>query len=126
MIEIKKYRLWDSLDNLLDCYETGRADFSFVYQHSLVLLFNDYCSLLNIEQIPYYQISRYLSDPSYLSKYLKEPFPDQVFSNMFLMAIQTHEQGLMIKAYEGLLDYVYGQLGGFDIDGWHIRTLLNK
>lgn len=96
MIEIKKYRLWDSLDNLLDCYETGRADFAFVYQHSLVLLFNDYCSLLNIEQIPYYQISRYLSDPSYLSKYLKTPFPDQIFSNMFLMAIESHEQGLKI------------------------------
>lgn len=122
MIAIKKYRLWDSLDNLLDCYETGRADFAFVYQHSLVLLFNDYCSLLNIEQIPYCQISRYLSDPSYLSKYLKTPFPDQVFSNMFLMAIETHEQGLMMKAYEKLLDHVYGQLGGFDIDGWHIRT----
>src|SRR5690554_5091223 len=77
MIEIKKYRLWDSLDNLLDCYETDRVDFTFVYQHSLVLLFNDYCALLNIEKIPYYQISHYLSVPSYLSQYLKTPFPDQ-------------------------------------------------
>lgn len=122
MKEIMKYRLWDSYDNLLDCYESERKDFGFVYYQSLLLLFNDYCSLLSIEQIPFYQITRYLSDPLYILKYLKTPFPDPKFSELFLMAVETHEREMMIELYGKLLNHVYQQSGEFNIDGWNIRT----
>lgn len=122
LIEIRKYSLWDTFDNLLDCFETGGKDFVFVYHQSLLQLFNDYCSFLNIEQIPFYQITRYLSDPNYLSKYLKEPFPDREFSEMYVEAIEILEQRQMIEIYEKLLNHVYQKLGGFNIDGWHVRT----
>jgi predicted nucleotidyltransferase len=120
--EIKKYGLWDSFDNLLDCFETQRKDFDFVYHQSLSLLFKEYCFFLNIEQIPFYQITRYLSDPRYLSKYLKAPFPDQEFCEMYLMAVETEARDMMIEIYEKLLSHVYEQTGGFNIDGWNIRT----
>src|SRR5690554_3779093 len=39
LLEIKKYGLWDAYDNLLDCYETERQDFDFVYYNSLLTIF---------------------------------------------------------------------------------------
>src|SRR5690606_15743195 len=77
LIELKKYGLWDELDNLLDCYEVGRLDFEFVYFNAMHHLYRVYCSILNIEEIPNYQLMRYFSEASYLDKYIKEPFPDQ-------------------------------------------------
>src|SRR5690554_1121922 len=120
--EIKKYSLWDNFDNLIDCFENQRKDFDFVYYQSLLKLFDDYCSLLNIEQIPFYQVTRYLSDPSFLSKYMKSPFPDQEFNRLFLVAIETQDRGMKLEIYEKLLNHVFQNSGGFNIDGWSIRT----
>lgn len=86
----------------MDCYECQRIDFEFVYYQSLLLLFHEYCALLNIEKIPFYQITRYISDSDYLSTYLKAPFPDEKFSEMFLIAIGCKEQDIKIKMYEEL------------------------
>lgn len=71
VLEIKKYELWDALDNLKDCYEQDKMDFSFTYHNSLVNLFLVYCQYLNLEMIPFYQIYAYLEDPIYLQKYSK-------------------------------------------------------
>lgn len=120
--EIKKYMLWDTYDNLLDCYESNRADFDFVYHQSLFVLFSEYCFLLNIEQIPYYQITRYLTDIYYLQKYLKAPFPDENFAILFLKATEAKDRELMITLYGKLLEHVYKHTGTFRIDGWHIKT----
>ncbi|MBP1996527.1 nucleotidyltransferase domain-containing protein [Paenibacillus eucommiae] len=68
MMELKKYGLWDDLDNLQDCYEQQRIDFHFLYYHSLFRLFTTYCAYLKLEKIPYYQISSYLLDSTYLNK----------------------------------------------------------
>ena len=48
VLEIKKYRVWDALDNLKDCYEQERKDFTFTYYNELANLFMEYCQLLNV------------------------------------------------------------------------------
>ncbi|TCZ79321.1 hypothetical protein E0485_05505 [Paenibacillus albiflavus] len=120
--ELKKYGLWDAFDNLLDCYDNQRMDFDFVYHESLLGLFQGYCTLLNIEQIPFYQITRYLSDPFYLSKYMKALFPDKEFSKMFLMAIEASERDIKLQIYGRLFNHVIQKSGGFNNDGWNVRT----
>lgn len=124
LIEMKKYSLWDAYDNLLDCLEQKRSDFSFVYYNSLCNLFDMYCSVLQLEHIPHYQISRYLTEDSYLRKYLKHPFPDQQFSIMFIEALNADNTDKMIHCYNNMTEYVLKETGGFNIDGWKLRSNL--
>lgn len=120
--EIMKYGLWDRLDNVLDCYEHGRDDFHFVYHHSLLLLFHDYCAWLHVEQTPYYQISQYLVEPEYLTKYLKSAFPDAEFGKLFQAAMECHDRSLMVEMYQNMTNHVLRKMEGFHIDGWRVRT----
>lgn len=121
-VEIKKYSLWDAFDNFLDCYENHRVDFDFVYYQSLLRLFQGYCFLLNLEQIPFDHIMRYLSDHRYLDKYIKCPFPDREFSLMFLEAMQCKHKDKKIQLHEALLKRVFQKTGGFEIDGWSLKS----
>ncbi|MCK9525711.1 MAG: nucleotidyltransferase domain-containing protein [Limnochordia bacterium] len=121
-VEMRKYHLWDTFDNLCDCYEHQQPDFDFVYHQSLLLLFQGYCAILNVEQIPFGHISRYLSDPAYLHKYLKAPFPDPDFSCIFLEAMTCQDSVGRMRRYDSLLNHVFQKSGGFQVDGWRLRT----
>ncbi|MGE7929082.1 nucleotidyltransferase domain-containing protein [Lysinibacillus xylanilyticus] len=122
VLEIKKYILWDSLDNLKDCFEQKRVDFAFVYFNSLAKLFSEYCQFLRLESIPYNQVHSYLVDPVYVKKYLKSVFPDSIFKEMFLKALQEADKQKMMETYEDLVNHVFNQMGGFKIDGWKIKS----
>lgn len=122
VLEIKKYGLWDTLDNMKDCYEKGRGDFTFVYHNALAYLFMEYGQFLTIDMIPSYQIHAYLGDPIYLQKYMKPAFPDERFKHIFLHAMQESNAQKMMELYEELVSYVLKQMGGFHIDGWHVKS----
>lgn len=126
VLEIKKYSLWDSLDNLKDCFEQQRVDFPFVYFNSLANLFSEYCQFLRLESIPYYQVHSYLIEPTYIKKYLKNVFPDSIFKEMFLKALLEVDKQKMVEAYELLVNHVFHQMGGFKIDGWKIKSTVEK
>jgi hypothetical protein len=121
-LELKKYTIWDDLDNLKDCFEQQRADFHFSYHNSLFRLMTAYCTFLRIENVPYYQIHSYLSNSTYLDKYLKESFPDEQFKQSFINALQEVDRMKMMECYEQLSQYVLNQMGGFEIDGWKLRS----
>ena len=125
VLEMKKYSIWDSLDNLKDCFEQKREDFHFVYHLSLANLFSAYCHFLCLETIPYYQIHSYLSDSTYSNKYLKNIFPDTTFKNTFIKALQEVEGQKMIEVYEELVSHVFNQMGGFNIDGWKLKSQID-
>ena len=122
VLEIKKYELWDALVNLKDCYEQDKMDFSFTYHNSLANLFLVYCQFLNLEMIPFYQIYAYLEDPIYLQKYSKLAFPDEDFREIFMRAMHEDNAEKMMASYEAVVEYVLIQMGGFHIDGWHIKS----
>jgi predicted nucleotidyltransferase len=124
--ELIKYGIWDSLDNLHDLHEQKRADFSFVYQNSLRELFDQYCQTLGVEAIPYYQIGSYLTEPVYLQKYLKQPFPDEAFASKFVQAAAASSEDDMVHHYEYLCHHVLNKLGGFSVDGWKMRSPIEK
>jgi len=122
VLELKKYGLWDMLDNAKDCYEQKRGDFIFVYHHALATLFMEYGQFLNVDTIPTYQIHAYLVDPIYLQKYMKSAFPDEHFKQMFLHALKERNTEQMLESLEALVSYVLKQMGGFCIDGWHVKS----
>jgi hypothetical protein len=121
-LEFIKYAIWDSADNLQDLYEKGRSDFRFVYHNSLKVLFDQYCQFLAVEQIPFYQIGSYLSEDSYLKKYLKEPFPDKEFSALFLESLTADAESEMVSFFEKLSSHVLTKMGSFTIDGWKLKS----
>jgi hypothetical protein len=121
-VELKKYAIWDDMDNLKDCFEQQRADFNFTYHNSLFRLVTAYCTFLKLENVPYYQIHSYLSKSAYLDKYLKQSFPDEQFKQTFLNAIQEVDRNKMMERYEQLSQHVLNQMGGFEIDGWKLRS----
>ncbi|MEQ2527859.1 nucleotidyltransferase domain-containing protein [Bacillaceae bacterium CLA-AA-H227] len=125
MIEMKKYAIWDAMDNLKDCFEQEKEDFHFVYYNLLAKLFWEYGQFLNIETIPHYQIISYLTDPAYLKKYLKTAFPDTEFKVAFVKAMQLTNRQKMIVAYEELSTHVLTNMGGFQIDGWKLKSDVN-
>ncbi|MGM0845269.1 MAG: nucleotidyltransferase domain-containing protein [Bacillota bacterium] len=125
-LELTKYAIWDNLDNLQDIYEKKAEDIRFVYHNSLNILFDQYCHFLSVEQIPYYQKKSYLSEKNYLKKYLKNPFPDEVFSEMFLKALQMTKENQMVEMYEKLSNYVLSEMGGFSINGWKMKSSIEK
>ncbi|WP_421378694.1 nucleotidyltransferase domain-containing protein [Bacillus salacetis] len=125
-VEFIKYAIWDSADNLLDLYEKGGSDLRFVYFNSLKELFNQYCQFLAVEQIPFYQIGAYLSDETYLKKYLKDPFPDKDFSSLFLKSLSAGTEEEMVSYFEKLSSYVLVKMGGFTIDGWKLKSPIEK
>ena len=124
-LELMKYNLWDLLDNLSDGFEQDREDFDFVYYNSLRVLYEEYARYLRKEIIPFDQVFRYMSDPHFLEKYLAKGFPDTNFRDKFLRCLKDRENGSKMKIYEELTDYVLDQMGGFTIDGWKIRSLVD-
>jgi hypothetical protein len=125
-LEFIKYAIWDSLDNLEDLYEKGGEEFGFVYHNSLKVLFDQYCQYLGVEQIPYYQIASYLSEENYLKKYLKEPFPDQDFSKVFQKALKVTAKEEKMMQFRKLSSHVLAKMGGFEIDGWKMKSPIEK
>jgi hypothetical protein len=125
-LELMKYGLWDTLDNLEDLYDKGADAWEFVYHNSLRVLFDEYCQFLSVEQIPYYQIGSYLSEESYLKKYLKVPFPDEEFSSLFLQALNVSGREEKFLTFKRLSSHVLTKMGGFSIDGWKVKTPSEK
>jgi hypothetical protein len=96
--------------------------FKYTYHKALLRLFKAYCAFLRLEDIPYYQIFAYLSEPKYLDKYLKIGFPDEEFKKIFKQAIQKENMNKMMECYEQLSQYVLNQMGGFEINGWKLHS----
>lgn len=125
-LEFIKYHIWDTQDNLNDCYEQNRSDFQFVYYNSLKILFEQYSRYLRIELIPFYQILKYLSDSRFMDKYLTKPFPDEWFCNKFISSLKANENDKKITLFNELTNHVLEKMGGFNIDGWRIRSSVDK
>jgi len=45
---------------------------------------------------------------------------------MFLKALLEVDKQKMVEAYELLVNHVFHQMGGFKIDGWKIKSTVEK
>jgi hypothetical protein len=51
-------------------------------------------------------------------------FHDEEFVKMFVKAINIKDKSQMIKEYQKLTNHILDKMGGFNIDGWKIKSLL--
>jgi predicted nucleotidyltransferase len=121
-VEILKYMLWDTLDNLRDLHERESKSFTYAYHDALRQALSFYSRFLGVEIPSLTHVHEYLTDQETRGKYLQPEFPDSIFSNLFTRAITATSPPEMMNCFEEIADHIYGKTGEFKIDGWKIRT----
>lgn len=122
LVELNKYHLWDELDNLGETLEKNPNGFYFVYYSGLrdiYEIYSKYCKM-NVAQI--HKIERFLTEKRDKEKYLIEDFLDKKFVSLFSKALNLDSKNKMFIAYRKLCLHVFKKMGGFEIDGWKVRS----
>jgi len=121
-IASERYFFWDLLDNLRDLDERGDPGFTHAYHHHVHEVYAFYARCLQAPVLPARQLSAYLTDARARKKYLLAPFPDRRFTVLLLTALRAREQRAQRRAAEALTQYATERLGGFEVDGFRLRT----
>ncbi len=121
-IELAKYHIWDMLDNLEEIFESDGREFFFVYYNYLNNLYEVYSKLLRFDSIPVHKLRRFLINGREKKKYHISNFPDGDFVRMYVRALNIENNSKMMKEYKKLTNYVLKKMGGFNIDGWKIKS----
>lgn len=125
-IERMKYSIWDKRDNLEEIYDANGDEFDFVYYNFIGDLFENYSEFLGFEKIPKNKVKRFLTNEKDRKKYNINEFPDKSFVEMFVKAMNLKNRSEMMEIYDKLTNRLLGKMGGFNIDGWKMRTPLDK
>jgi hypothetical protein len=116
------YGLWDALDNFRDAVEGGAPNLTWVYMHCL----NDLlCSYAHFRGDSFVHASRtyaYLTSNQLEQKYLQRPFSDPMFGRRLAAAMLETDASKMLPTLEALTRYVHRKMGGFEIDGFRLRS----
>lgn len=121
-IELAKYHLWDMLDNLEEVFETDSGEFFFVLYNYLNQLFEIYAKFLQFDSLPVHKLRKFLVNEKDKKKYHISDFPDKKFVKMYVNAINIKNKSKIMKEYQNLTKYVLEKMGGFNIDGWKIKS----
>ncbi len=125
-IEAAKYHLWDLRDNLEEVYEADSPAFYLACYGALEELFQTYAGYLRYDRLPAHKLHKILTTAAERDKYRVPEFFDPPFLKIFLPALDLKNKSVMIKEFRQLTDYVLHKMGGFEINGWRLRTTVEK
>jgi predicted nucleotidyltransferase len=113
--ELAKYSIWDGVDEL-----QGKEGANFTYLYALTLnkIFESYCEFLGVEKMAPSKVYRYFTDAKFRKNYGVNDFPDSQFAGLFVRAFDAQSLGNVRK----LAMHAQKIMGGFDIDGWKLKT----
>ena len=116
------YGLWDNLDNFRDAVETGAPDLAWQYHHSLMAVLRTYARHAG-DCVPRFQKAHAaLTSDLMARKYAQRPFTDAVFGRRFAAAMLEADPAKMLPTLEALTRYAHRKMGGFEIDGFRLRS----
>ncbi len=121
-VELAKYQIWDMRDNLEEVFEEGAQEFFFVYYNHLNGLFESYAEFLRFDSVPAHKLRRLLVNEKDKKKYHIRDFPDKEFVKMFVKAMSLKDKSRMMREYQKLTNHVLDKMGGFNIDGWKVKS----
>ena len=121
-IELGKYNVWDMCDNLEEVFAANSEEFFFVFHNYLNLLFETYAKFLRFDSMPIHKLRRFLVNKDDKKKYHVSDFPDKRFVKMFMSVLPLKDKSEMMTQYKKMTKHVLKEMGGFDIDGWKIRS----
>ena len=122
--ELNKYELWDMLDDLQDGFENDRDDFDFIYYCNLDKLLSLYMKYI---KYPYHKktILGNITSEIVKNKYLLEELPDKQISGLIKNCIILKNKEDRMKNYELLINKILNLTGGFDIDKFEFKSLVD-
>ncbi len=85
------------------------------------LVMNTYAKFLQAETPSPGKLHRFLGDAGFRRRYKIEPLPDRVF----VQKLESCLEKASLKRLERLTAHVLAKMGGFEIDGWKLRTPAN-
>jgi len=121
-IEIKKYHLWDLLDNLDEAYNNKEINFDFIYYNFLNEMKDIYFKAKQYHFIQAHKTERLIFDKKNQKKYLVRELEDKKFKSLFKKCLEVKSKKDKIEAFKNLNRHILKELGGFNIDGWKIKT----
>jgi hypothetical protein len=120
--ELDKYALWDMADNLRDAAERQAPDVPFLYHVSLQRLFQVYARHAGWAMPGVEKLHGCLTSARVRAKYLQPECPARDLAAAFAAALAIADPAQMPARYEELTRMVLETLGGFDLNGWKLRS----
>ena len=120
-LEVAKYHLWDALDGLGALYHETSSLFDAAAGQLLGEVMRTYQAYLRVETPAFSKLHKFFTDPTVAAAYRMKPFPDAAFVTLFLAALEG-DHATRWEALQRLTNYVLEQMGGFNIDGWRLRS----
>ena len=117
-IELAKYNIWDLLDGLKELKINQSPAFNLSYFSLLEVLLKTYGYFVSTEVASSAKIYKYLTDSSFRERYNIPEFPDSHFVAQFLECLEIPS----LSKIEVLSNYALDKMGGFEIDGWKLRS----
>lgn len=122
--ELDKYGLWDMLDDLKDSFENNRDDFDFLYYCNLDKLLSLYMKQI---KYPYHKktILGNLTSEIVRNKYLLKELPNKKINKLIENCIVLKDKEKRMKNYELLTNKIFDLNGGFDINKFRFKSLVD-
>lgn len=124
--ELKKYALWDNLDNLEDSFTRRAPDFSYQFFALLSALYRTYATFLRYPVSGPSKVYGTLSDARTRENYRLRAYPDATFSKQFCAALTAPSPRAQMAAARRLTRHVLARMHGFSVDGWRLRSPVDK
>jgi hypothetical protein len=115
-LEIRKYYLWDQLDNLYSLQKEKSPGFIYAYFIALQEVIEKYAAYLRLELPRPGRMHRFLTDAEFCKRYMIPQIPDPEFRELFELAMREP----LIEKLERITRLVHDRMGGFVIDGWTV------
>lgn len=122
LAEAAKYAIWDGVDSTLDAIERGAPDARFQYHHTVQSIYEAYARFLRQPVLPPGRLFGALGQRGHPERYRLEPFPDAAFAKLLGAAIAEQDAKRMRRRLERLAAHAHAAMGGFEIEGWKLRT----
>ena len=119
---VAKYGLWDQLDNFRDACERGAPELAYVYAQQLSWLLRTYARHRGDYVPSPIRTYRFVTRNDFATRYLQAEFSDPIFGRRFAAAMVESDPGKFLPTLESLTRYVHRKMGGFEIDGFRLRT----
>jgi len=114
--ELRKYTLWDQLDNLIYLDSIKSPGFLYTYYVGIQNTIQYYSDSLGVEIPRPNNIFLFLNSEEFCDKYYLKKFPDKYFKKLFIQALKNPN----IIKFQTLTEYTQKQFGGFSIDNWEL------
>ena len=121
-VELFKYGLWDTLDNLHDAYKKESGSFTYAYWSALISAVDFYSRYMKYDTLPPHKIHELLNELAQRVKYALPDYPDAEYKELLNEALLAKEKVIMLQCYERIVTYIQERAGGFNINGWQLRT----